>query len=97
MARRSASLGYRMNVAARAVAGTAGAYLVAALFAAALARTLPLPRVEAMIPGTLLAYLVVPAVTIWAFLARGPMRAWAGVLGAAALFGAIAWLAGPPA
>ncbi|MDG2535093.1 DUF3649 domain-containing protein [Sphingomonas sp. HITSZ_GF] len=88
---------YRANVAARTVAGTIGAYAVAALFAAALARTLPMPRVDATIPATLLAYLVGPAVTIWAFLARGPWRAWAGVLALGALFAAIAWWAGAPA
>lgn len=88
---------YRANVAARAVAGSLSAYAVAALLAAALARTLPGSRVEAVVPATLLAYLVAPVVTCWAFLARSAWRAWAGVLGAAALFGAIAWLAGPPA
>ena len=88
---------YRANIAARAIAGTVGAYAVAALFGAALARTLPMERLDATIPATLLALLVAPAVTIWAFLARGPWRAGAGVIGLAALFGAIAWLAGPPA
>lgn len=88
---------YRANVAARAVAGTLGAYAVAALFAAALARLLPMPRAEAVIPATLLALLLGPAVTIWAFLARGPWRAWGGVLALAALFAAIAWWAGAPA
>lgn len=88
---------YRTNVAARAVAGSVGAYAVAALFAAALARTLPISRVEAIIPATLLAFLVAPAVTLWAFLARGPLRAWAGIVAVGAAFAAIAWLAGPPA
>jgi hypothetical protein len=88
---------YRVNIAARAVAGSAGAYAVAALFAAALARVLPIDRVEAVIPATLLAFLVAPGVTIWAFLARGPWRAWVGVIGAALLLGAVALAAGPPA
>jgi hypothetical protein len=88
---------YRANVAARAVAGSVGAYGVAALLAAALARTLPMSKLEAIIPATLLALLVAPAVTLWAFLARGPWRAWAGVLGTALLLAAIAWIAGPPA
>ncbi|MBL7537364.1 DUF3649 domain-containing protein, partial [Escherichia coli] len=38
-----------------------------------------------------------PAVTLWAFLARGPWRAWAGVILLAALFAAIGRLAGGPA
>jgi hypothetical protein len=88
---------YRANIGARAVAGSVGAYAVAALFAAALARALPTDRVEAVIPATLLAFLVAPAVTIWAFLARGPWRAWAGVIGAVLLLGAMVWAAGPPA
>lgn len=88
---------YRGNVAARAVAGTLGAYGVAALFAAALARALPMPRVEAVMPATLLAYPLMPAVTIWAFLARGPWRACGGVAVAALLFGGIAWAMGAPA
>jgi hypothetical protein len=88
---------YRANVALRTIAGTAGAYGVAALAAAALARTLPMARVEAVTIATMIAYLVAPAVTIWAFLARGPWRAVAGVLLAALLLGGIAWMAGQPA
>ena len=88
---------YRANVAARVIAGTLGSYAVAALFGAAAARTLPIDRLDATVLATLLAFLVGPAVTVWAFLARGPWRAWAGVLGLAALFAAIAWCAGPPA
>ncbi|MEP9358000.1 DUF3649 domain-containing protein [Sphingomonas sp. KR3-1] len=88
---------YRANVGARVVAGTLGAYAVAALFAAALARTLPMPRADATIPATLLAFALGPCVTVWAFLARGPWRAWAGVILCGALFAAIAWLAGMPA
>jgi hypothetical protein len=87
---------YRANVAARAVVASVGAYGVAALFAAALARTLPMSRVEAVSLATLLAFLVAPAGAVWAFLAPGPWRAWAGMLAAALLFGGVAWLAGPP-
>jgi len=87
---------YRANVAARVVAGTIGAYAVAALFAMALARILPMDRAQAVVPATLLAFLVGPAVTIWAFLARGPWRAWAGVILLGALFAAIAWAVGAP-
>lgn len=88
---------YRANVALRTLAGTVGAYGVAALAAAALARTLPMARVEAVTIATLIAYLVAPAVTIWAFLARGPLRALTGVGLAALLLGGIGWIAGPPA
>lgn len=88
---------YRANVAARVVAGTIGAYAVAALFAMALARILPMDRAQAVVPATLLAFLIVPVVTIWAFLARGPWRAWAGVIALGAFFAAIAWFVGAPA
>ena len=88
---------YRANVAIRTLAATVGGYLVAALTAAMLARTLPLPRVEAVTIGTMLAYLVVPGVAVWAFLARGPWRALAGVVGVAALLALVAWIAGPSA
>lgn len=89
--------GYRTNIAMRAVAGSLGAYLVAACFAAAAARTLPLPRLDAVVPATMLAFVVAPVVTIWAFLAPGPVRALAGVLGAATVLAGIAWIAGMPA
>lgn len=89
--------GYRGNVAARALLGSVGAYGVAALLATALARTLPMARVEAVVVATLLAFLIAPAVTVWAFLASGPWRAAAGVFAAAALFAGIAWTAGAPA
>lgn len=88
---------YRANVALRTLAGTVGAYAVAALAAAALARTLPMARVEAVTIATMIAYLVAPAVTISAFLARGPWRALAGVALAALLLGGVGWMAGQPA
>lgn len=88
---------YRANVALRMLAGTVGAYAVAALAAAALARTLPMTRVEAVTIATLIAFLVAPGVTLWAFLARGPWRAIAGVAVAALLLGGIGWMAGQPA
>jgi hypothetical protein len=43
---------YRGNVAARALTGSVGAYAVAALLATALARTLPMARVEAVTVAT---------------------------------------------
>jgi hypothetical protein len=86
---------YRGNIAARAVIGSVGTYAVVALLAATLARTLPMARVEAVTVATLLAFLLAPAVTIWAFLARGPWRAAAGVIAVALLLAAIFWAAGP--
>jgi len=94
---RARGWGYRGNVALRIVTGVVGTYAVAALVAAALARTLPMARVEAVAVSTLLAFLVAPAVPVWAFLARGPWRALAGVVAVSLLLAGIAWLAGRPA
>jgi hypothetical protein len=88
---------YRANVALRVLAGTLGAYAVAALLGMALARTLPLARVDATVAGTLLGLLAMPGATIWAFLAPGPWRALGGVGGAALVCALIAWVAGIPA
>jgi len=87
---------YRSNVAARVVAATVGGYAVAVCLSMAVARMFPMARIDAVIVGTLLAFLAVPGVAIWAALARGPLRAWAGVVAAIALFGGLAWLIGPP-
>lgn len=90
-------LRYRVNVAARTFAGTIGAYAVVATLGALLARALPLARPEAVMTAVLVALLLFPAVTIWAFLTRSPGRACAGVIVAAAVFGAIAASLPPPA
>lgn len=87
---------YRGNVAARVLAGSLGAYGVATCLAMAVARLAGGERIDGVITGTLSAYLAVPAVATWAFLARGPWRAWGGVAVFAALFGALAWMIGPP-
>ena len=87
--------GHRAAIALRALAGSAGAYLVAATFAAALARILPFPRADAMMIATLAALLVIPGIAVWAFLARRPAMACAGVIGMSVAFAAIAWLAAP--
>jgi hypothetical protein len=88
---------YRGNVAVRAATACLGTYAVASLLAAALARTLPMPRVEAVSLATLLAFLFAPVVPVWAFLAAGPWRAVAGVVALSLLLYGVYWLAGPPA
>lgn len=88
---------YRGNVAVRVLAATVGAYGVASCLAMAVARLGAGGRIDGVIAGTLCAYLAVPAVAIWAFLARGPWRAWGGVVVLAVLFGGLAWMIGPPA
>lgn len=88
---------YRVNVAARTVAGSFGAYAVVAALGALLARLLPMARPEAVMTGMLTALLVFPAVTIWAFLARSPARALGGVVIAASALATLALTLPPPA
>lgn len=88
---------YRGNVAARAAAAILGGYGIAALFAFASARLLPMPRLDAIIPGTLLAFLIMPGVAVWAFLARSALRAWGVIVAIAALLWMLGWWAGVPA
>jgi hypothetical protein len=90
-------LRYRANVAARVLAGTIGAYAVVATLGALLARALPLARPEAVMTAVLVALLLFPAVTIWAFLTRSPGRACCGVIAAATAFGVLAASLPPPA
>jgi hypothetical protein len=44
----------------------------------------------------MLAFLVIPGVAIWAFLARSVVRAWAGILIVAILLALATWFAGLP-
>jgi hypothetical protein len=88
---------YRAEIALRTLAGTAGAYLIAVLAGMVLARILPMARAEAVLTATMLAFVVGPAVTIWAFLARGPWRATGGVVLAAVLLAGLLRLTGGPA
>ncbi|MDP1617954.1 hypothetical protein [Phenylobacterium sp.] len=65
------------DVAARTVAAIGLGYLLAALAAAALARWLPVPRLEATMTGSLISFAVFAAVAMWAFAAREAWRVWA--------------------
>jgi hypothetical protein len=85
---------YRGNVALRTLAGTVGAYAVAALAAMLLARALPMGRLEAVTVATMLSYLFAPAVSVWAFLARGPWVALGGVVALSGLLAGMVWISG---
>ncbi len=65
------------DVTARAVAAIGLGYLLAALAAAALARWLPGPRLEATMIGSLASFAIFAAVAMWAFAARQAWRVWA--------------------
>lgn len=86
---------YRANVAARALAAVVGGYAVAAVAVFAGARLWPLDRLQATIAATMLAFLLVPAVAVFAFLAASPWRAWRGVVLTCAVLGVAGLLAGP--
>ncbi|MET1078808.1 MAG: iron transporter [Pseudomonas sp.] len=67
-------------VLSRSGAALLGAYLFTYGFTAALARLLPLARVDAVIIATLLSLLVFCAAQLWAFAARSAWQAWCGAL-----------------
>lgn len=83
---------YRLAITSRAVAAVAGGYAVAAGFAAALSLGLAqlMPRVEAVLTATMLAWLAYAMAAGWAFYARTAWGAWAGTLLPALVLGACA-------
>lgn len=78
---RAASAGWRRRggMGVRIAAGSLGAYAVAAMAAVVLAKGAPLPRAEAVVIATMIAFLIAPAVTIAAFLIRTPARVATGL------------------
>ena len=75
----------RAGIAMRLLAGVGGGYAVAALFTMALSIGLPMPRAEAVLTATMASFAVYAAAIVWAFAARGVLRAWAGMAATAAL------------
>ena len=90
-----ATLRYRLDVAARALAAIGGGYAMAALAAATLALDLPGARVDSALAGTLAGLLVYPCTALWAFAARSAVRAWLALLLAGAVLAALQALAAP--
>lgn len=91
---------YRLAVASRTLAAAVGGYALAAAFTAAAAHALAqaMPRVEAVLTATMLAWLVYAAGVAWVFFARSAWQAWCGMLLPALALGLAAqlpqWLAG---
>lgn len=83
---------YRLNVASRTLAATAGGYALAAAAAAALSLVLApaLAQVDAVLTATMLAWFVYAGAAGWAFYARSAWTAWAGTLLPALALGALA-------
>lgn len=63
----------------RIVAALIGGYLFTYAFTAALARLLPMDKVDALVVATLPSFLIYTLVILWAFGCRNAWRAWAGV------------------
>ena len=83
---------YRLTIASRTLAAAAGGYAVAAAFAVALSLALAkaMPRVDAVLTATMLAWLAYAAAVAWVFYARTSWGAWLGTLAPAAVMGAVA-------
>ncbi len=99
MRTRQADGRYRLMIASRMLAAAVGGYALAAAWTAALSLSLAvvMPRVEAVLIATMLAWLVYVAAAGWAFYARSAWGAWGGTLLPALLLGACTlgprWLA----
>ncbi len=80
-----------LDIASRVGAAVVGGYALAT--AAALGATaLPGTRAEAVQIGIMLGFLAYAAAMIWAFAARSAIRAWAGLIGPAAVLALIGWI-----
>lgn len=67
-------------VLSRVAAAVLGGYAFTYAFTAALARLLPLDKVDAMISASLPSFAVYTAAMLWAFTCRTAWRAWAGLM-----------------
>lgn len=83
---------HRLGIALRAIAAVIGGYALASLVSALAALTLPLPREEAILAGSLVALAVYPAVAVWCFAASGLGRVWIGLGVPGGLLALAVWL-----
>lgn len=63
----------------RIVAALFGGYLFTYAFTAALARVLPMNKVDALVTASLVSFAVYTLAILWAFACRSARRAWAGL------------------
>ncbi|MFJ3463875.1 DUF3649 domain-containing protein [Achromobacter spanius] len=80
---------YRMAVFSRATAAILGGYALASAAAACLAVWLPMGRADAVTAAQMLSFVVYACGVIWVFATRNAWRAWAGIMGPAALLGGL--------
>lgn len=94
---REAQLRRWAGVSTRILSASIGGYALAVACSFALARALPMTRAEASVAAALGAVLTMPAAAVWAFAAQRARDAFAGIVGAALVLAAVAWLIGRPA
>ena len=63
----------------RIVAALIGGYLFTYAFTAALARLLPMDKVDALVVASLPSFLIYTLAILWTFACRNAWRAWAGM------------------
>lgn len=78
-----------LPMTARILTGFVGGYILSAIVALFLAKALPAVRLEAVLTGAMIGFVINVIATIWAFAARNTWRACLGILIPCALFGAI--------
>ena len=78
-------------VGSRITAAALGGYALAHALPVAVGLALPLGRADATLLAMQASFWVYVAAVMWAFAARSAARAWAGLLGPAALAGGLAW------
>lgn len=80
-----------LAIALRTAAAAIGGYALANTSSIALAAALPLIRAEAALFALEVSFLVYTGAVLWAFAARSARAAWAGLLLATMVSGAVAW------
>jgi hypothetical protein len=63
----------------RITAALLGGYLFTYAFTAALARLLPLDKVDALVTASLISFLIYTLTILWVFSCHSAARAWAGL------------------
>ncbi len=74
----------------RIVAALFGGYALAALSSVAML-ALPMNKIQAVIAGTLVSFLVYAGAVIWVFAVRSALKAWTGLIVVAVPLGFAAW------
>ena len=80
-----------LRVLSRLAAAVFGGYALAAAVAVFLGAVLPSTRVDAVLAGMQVSFVVHTLAVIWAFSPVSPTRVWAGLLVPAAVLGALGW------